>query len=90
MELIMDRLSGDYNRGYTKAIQDIAKVVKYIQEDLTFHKKRLTPKLTEELLDCCLHNRERLRESVNGFIRYNSKGYFEFYEPGVRNESIRN
>ena len=80
---MIERLSGDYNRGYTKAIMDIQEVFNYIQEDLKWHKKKLTPKLTSQLLNCCLHNRERLRESVNGFIRYNPRTMdFEFYEPG--------
>lgn len=79
----MEILSGEYNRGYTRAIMDIQSVFSYIQEDLAYHKKRLTPKLMGDLLSCCLSNRERLRESVNGFIRYNGKsGKFEFYEPG--------
>lgn len=79
----MDRLSGDYNRGYTKAIMDIKEVFNYIQPDLLWHKKRLTPKLAVELINCCLDNRERLRESVRGFIRWNSRTQeFEFYEPG--------
>lgn len=76
------RLSGDYNRGFTNGIQAVQEVFSYIQEDLSHHKKRLTPKLMEELLKCCITNRERLRESINGFIRWNNKlETFEFYEP---------
>ena len=78
---MLERLSGEYNRGYTKGIQDIIEVFDYIQGDLKHHKKRLTEKLAKDLLKCCLENRERLRESVNGFIRYNGKTeQFEFYE----------
>ena len=80
---MFERLSGEYNRGYTKGIQDIIEVFDYIQGDLKHHKKRLTEKLAKDLLKCCLENRERLRESVNGFIRYNGKtAQFEFFEPG--------
>ena len=76
------RLSGDYNRGYTKAIQDIIEVFDYIQLDLKHHKKRITHKIVMDILRCCLENRERLRESINGFVRYNrSLEDFEFYEP---------
>lgn len=83
----MERLSGEFNRGYTQAIIDLSEVFEYIQGDLSHHNKRLTPKLMEELLSCCLVNRERLRESVNGFIRYNGqKQAFEFYEPGEKIE----
>ena len=80
---MFEKLSGDYNRGYTRAIMDIKEVFHYIQNDLKHHKKRLTPKLADELINCCLSNRERLRESVNGFIRWNRvTEQFEFYEPG--------
>jgi len=82
---MLERLSGEYNRGYTRAIQDITRVFDYIQMDLNYHHKKLTAKLTEELLKCCLENRERLRESVDGFIRWNTKkNGFEFYEPKRR------
>ena len=80
---MFERLSGEYNRGYTKGIQDIIEVFDYIQSYLKHHKKRLTEKLAKDLLKYCLENRERLRESVNGFIRYNGKTeQFEFCEPG--------
>lgn len=77
-----EKLSGDFIRGYTKAVQDIQEVFQYIQTDLKFHRKTLTSKLCSQLLACCLKNRERLRESLNGFIRWNTqKKDFEFYEP---------
>lgn len=79
---MFERLSGDFNRGYTKAIQDIQEVFEYIEEDLRYHHKKMTGKLAKDLLKCCLDNRERLRESMNGFIRWNhKKECFEFYEP---------
>lgn len=78
----MDRLSGDYNRGYTRGIMDVKEVFEYIQYDLKHHNKRLTLNLMKQLLECCLENRENLRESQRGFIRYNGKtDSFEFYEP---------
>lgn len=79
---MFERLSGDFNRGYTKAIQDIQEVFNYIEDDLQYHHKRISSKLNKELLQCILTNRENLRESMNGFIRWNSKrNCFEFYEP---------
>lgn len=81
----MERLSGEYNRGFTQGLLAVQEVLKYIQPDLSHHHKRLTPKLIDELLKCCIDNRENLRESVNGFIRYNGKtNSFEFYEPNTR------
>ena len=67
----LERVSGDYVRGYTKAIQDIQKTLLSVEDDFCFHKKRLNTKLFKELLDCCLKNREKLREDRNGFIRHN-------------------
>ena len=78
----MERLSHDFNWGYTKAILDIQEVFKYIQPDLKHHHKTMTAGMAEKLLSCCLANREKLRESCDGFIRYS--GYeqdFEFFEP---------
>ncbi len=84
---MIERLSGEFNRGYTKAIQDIQEVFDYIDDDLRHHNKRLTHKLAKELISCCLMNREHLRESMNGFIRYNvSTNEFEFYEPAEEYE----
>jgi hypothetical protein len=81
----MERLSGEYNRGFTQGLLAVQEVLKYIQQDLAHHKKRLTPKLMDDLMQCCIKNRERLRESMNGFIRYNGKtNSFEFYEPNTR------
>jgi len=78
----MERLSGEFNRGYTKAIMDIIEIFKYIEPDLKWHHKRINQKLANELLECCLTNRENVRESINGFIRWNNKNNcFEFYEP---------
>lgn len=79
----LPRLSGDYNRGYVKAIQDIQEVFAYVQEDLQYRHKKLTGKMCGELLECCLKHREQLRENRNGFIRWNCvTEEFEFYEVG--------
>lgn len=78
-------LSGDFNRGYTKAIMDVAEVFSYIQDDLKHHHKNLTAKSANELLECILQNRAQLREQHlsggRGFIRYNGKTQkFEWFE----------
>lgn len=67
----LDRLSGDYNRGYTKAIMDMQEIFNYIERDLTYHGKRLNMNLAKELIACFLTNREKVRENRNGFIRWN-------------------
>lgn len=78
---MIEKLSGNYNRGYTKAIQDIQEVFQYIKSDLDHHHVKLTHKSAEKLLQCCLENREKIRDSWNGFIRYNCKTKeFEFYD----------
>lgn len=77
---MIDRLSADFNRGYRKAIIDIMDVFVYAERDLEDHRKRMNYKLAIELLTCCLDNRERLRESYTGFVRWNGKR-FEWREP---------
>lgn len=79
---MFERLSGDYNRGYTQAIMDLAEIFSpdYIQWDLKIHHKKLTSKMMGKLFRCCLDNREKLRDNWDGFIRYNGKlDDFEFY-----------
>ena len=76
----MERLSGEYNRGYREAITDVTEVFCYIQPDLKHHHKSLNGKLAVELLRAILKNREALRENRSGFIRFNGNTKeFEFY-----------
>lgn len=76
-------LSGDYNRGYTKAIRDMQEIFAYVQVDLQHHHKKWTGKMCNELLECCLKHREQLRENSDGFIRWNCvTEEFEYYEGG--------
>lgn len=81
---MFERLSGDYNRGYTKAIQDIIEIVNYIESDLNHHKKRLNYKMVKKLLQVVLANREVIREQINNcFIRWNGQNNeFEIYWRG--------
>lgn len=81
---MLDKLSGDYNRGYTKAIQDIIEIVNYIEPDLAYHKKRLNYKMTKQLLQIILQEREKIRERINDcFIRWNGqKSEFELWWRG--------
>ena len=87
---MIERLSSDYNQGYTKAMQDMQEIFSYIQEDLKTHHKNLSPNMCKKLISCCLTNRERIRESQRGFIRYNSSmDDFEFFEPWKANKSTK-
>lgn len=63
------RLSGDFNKGYTKAIQDIIDVFCYVNGDLKHNRMRMNYKWAEKILKCCLENREKLRDDWNGIIR---------------------
>ena len=79
----VERLSGEYNRGYSRAIQDIIEIFEYIQSDLSFHKKRINAKLALRLLKVILTEREKIRDNWRGFIRWNTqKQDFEFYRTG--------
>lgn len=85
----IERLSGDYIRGYTKAIQDITEIFEYIQADLKFHHRNMNGKLSIMLLKTILENRKEIRERIEisggdakkeGFIRWNHiKKDFEWF-----------
>lgn len=65
----MDKLNGEYIRGYTKAIQDIILVFEIVNNDLTHNNMRMNYKWVQKILKCCLENREKLREDRNGYFR---------------------
>ena len=77
-----ERLSGDYIRGYTKAIQDTIEIFDYVQDDLKIlHNKNMTGKMARNLLKTILEEREKIREDCEGFIRFNKqKNGFEFFD----------
>lgn len=80
------RLSGDYYRGYLKALLNIQDVFEYVQRDLLHHKKRMTGKIANDLILCCIQNRYDLQDAMDGysdgFIRWNHiNERFEFYNP---------
>ena len=78
----LERLSGDYNRGYTRAIQDIIEIFKYIQTDLEHHHKRMNQKLAMQLLNTVLKERSYIRDISDGFIRFNGQlNEFEYFMP---------
>ena len=77
----MERLSGDFVRGYTKAIKDVEDAFCYVQEDLSKRKMRWNYKLIVRLLELFLRHRENFRENRDGFIRWNTKlNNLEFFE----------
>lgn len=88
----IERLSGDYIRGYTKAVLDITEIFEYIQSDLKFHHKNMNGKLSIMLLKTILKNREEIRERIwdsagdrkkEGFVRWNHiKKDFEWFKKG--------
>lgn len=84
----MDRLSGDWNHGYTRAIQDIIEIFDYIKPDLEHHHKMFTGKVAKELLQFILKERANIRDHIGGgFVRYNGqKQDFEYYMPERKNK----
>ena len=82
----LPRLSGDFVRGYTKAIQDMENAFICVNQDLIHHKMRLNYDWAMKILHCFLMNREKFRENRNGFLRteLSDKGKREvirYYEP---------
>lgn len=77
----LERLSGDYNRGYTRAIQDIIEIFEYIQPGLEHHHKRMNQKLAMQLLNIILKERAKIRDFSGGFIRFNGQlNGFEYFK----------
>ena len=79
---MFEKISGEFNKGYTRAIQDIIRVFEYADEDLRMHHKRTNHKIEMSLLKTILENRAKLREIYcNGFIRWNvQKQDWEWFE----------
>lgn len=68
---MIDKLSGDYNKGFTKGIQKVLNGFDGFCSDLKYNNKRLTEKNVKDYLKCCLANRELLRDFDDSFIRWN-------------------
>ena len=81
---MFEKISGEFNKGYTRAIQDIIRAFEYADEDLRIHHKRTNHKIEMSLLKTILENRAKLREIYcNGFIRWNvQKQDWEWFETG--------
>ena len=63
------KLSGEFNRGYSRAITDIIEVCDYMNNDLKANGMRMNYQWVKKILQCCLENRDKLRENCDGFIR---------------------
>ena len=82
----LPRLSREFNNGYSKAIQDITEVFDYMNDDLKAHSIRMNYNWVEKILRCCLENRGKLRDNMNGFIRTEKsesgkRDVVKWYEP---------
>lgn len=63
----IEKLPGDYNRGYTQAIQDLSEIVKDMFE---FDRRvRPTKDTLRRVVKCWLENRDKAREHI-GFMRW--------------------
>lgn len=75
----IEKLSGEYN--YTKALIDIQNIFNYVHSDLRYHRKKWSKNTIDKLLNCCIKEKENIREDKDGFIKYNEqKRDFEFYK----------
>jgi len=77
----LDKLSGDYIRGFTAGLQKVQEIMQYIESDMKFHKRRMNTKSLMEILNCAIKDREKLRENPEAFVRCTNDGGFEVYEP---------
>lgn len=75
----MKKLELGYAHGFTDGLKKAREIIAYISEDMRYHKRRITPKELEKILDIAIDGREKLREHPNAFIRCIDGGY-ELYE----------
>ena len=68
-----------YVQGYTAALQDVLKVIREIQPDLKYHKRKQNAKTYEEILRCMIENRTILRETTDSFVRCTADGGYEVW-----------
>lgn len=79
---MIKRLSGDYNRGYSRALLDLSDEAARVQEDCALARKRFGYPLMKQLLALFIQHRENFREGGTGFIRLNRQsGRLEYYDP---------
>lgn len=75
------RLSGDFNRGYLRALLDLSETMPPLCDDLLRCRIPLRTKRIREMLGMYLKCREQLREQ-RGFLRWNVKEKeFEWFDP---------
>ena len=67
----MDRVSGDFVRGYTKAIRDVTRELECVNAQLIDHRMRMNYSWVKKTLDYFLKNRAYFREDYENwyFIR---------------------
>ena len=76
------KLSGDYIRGYTKALQDMEQILPPVMADLKRCHRKLEGKHLHDFFRIVIEHRESLREEWDGFIRFNNqKKELEWYVP---------
>lgn len=83
----MDRLDGGYIKGFTDGLIKAREIIEYIDTDNRMHGHRSTIKRLSEALECAIKGREALRENPEAFVRCNSKGGYEVYEPNKSGSS---
>lgn len=82
---MIERLSGEYIRGYTKAVRDIADIFEYIHPDMVHHRKQMNHNRAAQLMKVILKNREQIRDGWSGFIRFNRQlDDFEWHDTSNR------
>ena len=77
----MDKLSGEFIRGYTKALRDLEGLLNDgLALDLKRHHKTFNVKTAKEYVRAIIKNREVIREYNDAFIRceYDEKGKVVF------------
>lgn len=84
----MERLDGSYIRGFTAGLQAAKEIFTCIVPDMRMHKRRMTDKEIQKIIDCAIREREQLRENPDAFIRCCANGGYEVYAKEKRSPEI--
>lgn len=77
---MFNKISREYNQGYTAALLDVERLLEsedFIL-DLKVHKKTMTKKNLINLLKCLLEGRAILRENPDAWVRCNNDSKYGF------------
>lgn len=78
----MERLSGDFNRGYTAALMDVSSLIPVVVAELKRVRRVGNLKYWEAAMALIVEHRAEMRDKRAGFVRWNfERKELEWYAP---------